>query len=444
MSELEWLQRTLIDPGLLAPARLEAWLRDWRKETSLLRHLVALGVLDSAAARTVAAVVQGYVQMPPATALHLFRVAETDVPADMSPRTGAQTREEPAPAAISAPVSKDSAAGHATKPTASATASPPALPAAPARPTATASTTASPPALPAATARPTAPAPERPISAGSSSPAIRAAVDAALGSSGSGARPRWPTAGERFAGLELQRLLDSGPDHAIYRAHRGHQRVLLKLLRSGEAAAQRTAYARLNHPAIVPLLAAGTVDGLGYLVFADHASLGLDEYTALAGPLGPERVVRIGVTAAEALAAAVEVGVVHGDLAPGRLLVCSSDARVELIDFKAPISGDPGAPVPAHRAPEQHAGAPASARSDMYSLGVALHLAATGHVPTSPGLRAPLAGLPPALSGVIGLLLRTQPERRPTSWAQVSSALLATRAGLDYGPVATPASRPSR
>ena len=426
MSELEWLQRTLIDPGLLAPARLEAWLRDWRRETSLLRHLVALGVLDSAAARTVAAVVQGYVQMPPATVLRLFRAAETDVPTDMSPRTGAQTRDEPARATPSAPVSKDSTA--ATRPT-------PVPPPAPvskdstAAPVtrATASTTASSPAPPAAPDPPTAPAIERPVAAGSSSPAIRAAVDAALSSSGSGARLRWPAAGERFAGLELQRLLDSGPDYAIYRAHRGHQRVLLKLMRSGEAVAQRAAYSRLNHPAIVPLLAAGTVDGIGYLMFADHASLGLDEYTALAGPLGPERVLRIGVTAAEALAAAVEVGVVHGDLAPGRLLVCSSDARVELIDFKAPVSGDPGAPVPAHRAPEQHAGAPASARSDMYSLGVALHLAATGPVPTSPGLRAPVPGLPPALSGVIGLLLRAQPERRPTSWAQVSSALLATR-----------------
>lgn len=406
MSELEWLQRTLIEPGLLAPARLEAWLRDWRRETSLLRHLVALGVLDSAAAHTFAAVIQGYVQMHPAKVLGLFRGAAADVPADMSPRPGAETQEGPAPAANSAPVANDSAAAHAAAPTASATAM----------------HAARDPVTPAAT-----PAIDRPISAGSSSPAIRAAVDAALSSS-SGVRPLWPAAGERFAGLELQRMLASDPGHALYRAQRGHQRVLLKLLRTGDAAAQRAAYARLNHPGIVPLLAAGTVDGLGFLVFADHASLGLDEYTALAGPLGPERVVRIGVTAAEALAAAVEVGVVHGNLAPGRLLVCSSDARVELVDFKAPTSDEPGGPAPAHRAPEQHAGAPASPRSDMYSLGVALHLAATGRMPTSLDLPAPLPGLPPALSGVIGLLLRAQPERRPATWAQVSSALLATRA----------------
>jgi len=389
MSELEWLQRTLIEPGLLAPARLEAWLRDWPKETSLLRHLVALGVLDSTAARAVAAVVQGYVQMPPATVLRLFRGVVSDVPENMSPRTGEEPQPEPAPAATPAPVSKDS------------------------------SEAAVPPA--------TAPALDRPNSAGSSSPAIHAAVDAAL-SPGSGVGPRWPAAGERFAGLELQRLLISGPGHAIYRAHRGDRRVVLKLLRSGEAAAQRTAYARLNHPGIVPLLAAGTIDGIGYLVFDDHASLGLDEYTALAGPLGPARVLRIGVTAAEALATATAVGVVHGDLSPGRLLLCNSDARVELLDFMAPVLHDPGEPAPAHRAPEQHAGAPASPRSDMYSLGAALHLAATGRLPTAPGLGTPLPGLPPALSGVIGLLLQPQPEHRPATWSQVLAALLATRA----------------
>ena len=203
--------------------------------------------------------------------------------------------------------------------------------------------------------------------------------------------------------------------------------MIVKLQPADAAATQRAAYSRLSHPAIVPLLAAGASDGLGYLVFDDTAGMGLDEYTALVGPLGSERVIRIGVAAAGGLAAAVQVGVVHGDLEPARLRVCDTDARVELLDFMAPISEESGSRTPVHRAPELRTGAPASPRSDMYSLGVALHLAATGRTPAASGLRVPLPGLPYALSAVIGLLLQPRPERRPTTWAHVSSALLASR-----------------
>jgi serine/threonine-protein kinase len=227
-------------------------------------------------------------------------------------------------------------------------------------------------------------------------------------------------------------MLRSGPGYAMYRARGDERRVILKLQRAGEAAVQRAAYARLDHPAIVPLLAAGSAEGLGYLAFDDHAGIGLDEYVRVTGPLDTARVVRIGVAAAEALGAASRVGIVHGDLGPERLLVCSSDARVELIDFLAPIADGLGAHA-VHRAPEQRAGGPASPRADMYSLGVALHLAATGRPPVTLGLRAPLPGLPHALSAVIGLMLQAQPERRPASWAQVAGALQGARPRAQSG-----------
>ncbi|HEY0137839.1 MAG TPA: hypothetical protein VGB85_27325, partial [Nannocystis sp.] len=101
MSELEWIERTLLAAGLVSPGRLAAWTQGWQRETSLLRHLVARGVLDSAAARTIGAVIQGYVQMAPDTVVRLFRGGEADVPADMPQKPGPATREpsrrEPAP-----------------------------------------------------------------------------------------------------------------------------------------------------------------------------------------------------------------------------------------------------------------------------------------------------------------------------------------------------------
>lgn len=463
MAELEWIERTLLAAGLISPGRLAMWLHGWQRDGSLLRHLVARGVLDSTAARTIAAVIQGYVQMTPEAVVRLFRATDGDVTADMPEEPGPARERASEPPPRHAPpaarvatrrldVSRDMSSGTLAAPAPlPASASAPTIPETSLAGASVATIPESPPRRRAdvtperptpesprrrADVPPERPAPESPARRhvhvpsnrqvpSASSPALRAAVDLALSSSG-GERPLWPAVGERFAGYQLQRLLRSGPGYAMYHGRNDERRVVIKLLRAGEAAVQRAAYARLDHPAIVPLLAAGSSEGLGYLAFADDAGIGLDEYVRVTGPLEAARVVRIGVAAAEALAAASRVGVVHGDLGPERLLVYSSDARVELIDFMAPIADDPGAHA-VHRAPEQRAGGPASPRADMYSLGVALHLAATGRLPVGLGLRAPLPGLPHALSGVIGLLLQPQPERRPASWAHVTAALLATR-----------------
>ncbi len=74
----------------------------------------------------------------------------------------------------------------------------------------------------------------------------------------------------------------------------------------------------------------------------------------------------------------------HRDLKPGNILITKQGVKV--LDFGlADIAGDPaltatGAVMgtPAYMAPEQWAGKPADARSDIYGFGCVLHETLTG------------------------------------------------------------------
>ncbi len=76
MHELEWLRNNVVVPGLWTPTQFDAWVRSNPPNTSLLEHLVALGVLESVAAQTLAAAIKGYLSLDPA-AVRSF-VARTD------------------------------------------------------------------------------------------------------------------------------------------------------------------------------------------------------------------------------------------------------------------------------------------------------------------------------------------------------------------------------
>ncbi len=73
-AELEFLRRTLVEPGLLAPDRLDAWQLGWPGRGSFFAHLVELGALARADAGTLSAVFKGYVRMPPAGLITLFKL----------------------------------------------------------------------------------------------------------------------------------------------------------------------------------------------------------------------------------------------------------------------------------------------------------------------------------------------------------------------------------
>ena len=113
-----------------------------------------------------------------------------------------------------------------------------------------------------------------------------------------------------------------------------------------------------------------------------------------AGPLDPARSLDIVAQAASGLHAAHLAGLVHRDIKPANLLLAPG-GMVKITDFgiaRAADSARSPAPAsfsgtPGYLAPERVMGAPATAASDLYSLGVVAYECLAGTPPFT-GLRA--------------------------------------------------------
>jgi tRNA A-37 threonylcarbamoyl transferase component Bud32 len=206
--------------------------------------------------------------------------------------------------------------------------------------------------------------------------------------------------------------------------------------------------ARLAHHAIVTVFDSGEHDGVPYLVMERLPGRTLaDELTD--GPLPERRVEAIAVDIGGALATAHDLGVIHRDVKPGNILL-TADGGVKLADFGIAKSADAmdhtqtGMIIgsPSYLAPERLAGEPATARSDLYALGVVLYEALTGTKPfrgdtpvalahaihtTSPEpIRTRCPGTSDALAGVIDGCMARAPGDRPASASDVVATLRAS------------------
>ena len=176
--------------------------------------------------------------------------------------------------------------------------------------------------------------------------------------------------------------------------------VAIKFLRADLAAepelrqrfeAEARAAAGLSHPNVVAVYDTGDHDGVPYIVMERLGGRTLaDEIEA--GPLEPRRAQTVARQTLAALDAAHRAGIVHRDIKPANLLV-ASDSSVKVADFGiAKAAEGLGADVtvtgevlgtPAYLAPERLEGRPATARSDLFSLGVVLYEALSGTKPFS-------------------------------------------------------------
>ncbi len=186
--------------------------------------------------------------------------------------------------------------------------------------------------------------------------------------------------------------LGRGGSAIVYRARDRalHREVAIKVVRprlavSGEEAMERLAreartVARLQHPNIVTVHAVGRIrDGGLALVMQLIPGRTLKQALAEDGAFAPERAEKVVKDIADALAFAHANGVVHRDVKPENIFLDSNTGRALLSDFGIAHSNEfesrltmDGATIgtPAYMSPEQIDGAPANARSDVYSLGL--------------------------------------------------------------------------
>jgi serine/threonine-protein kinase len=143
--------------------------------------------------------------------------------------------------------------------------------------------------------------------------------------------------------------------------------------------------AAIEHPHIVRCLDSGQHGEMLWLAMERAAGDLASELKR--GPLASERLLSVGRDAAAGLAALHERGLVHRDITPANLLSLP-DGRVVLGDFGLIHGGHERLTAtgevlgtPAYLSPEQAAGTPVEARSDIYALGAVLYALATGQPP---------------------------------------------------------------
>jgi eukaryotic-like serine/threonine-protein kinase len=150
--------------------------------------------------------------------------------------------------------------------------------------------------------------------------------------------------------------------------------------------------ARVRHPNIVAIHAAGSAQGLLYYVMDEVAGESLRQRLAREGRLTPEETARIVSDIASALDCAGRAGVVHRDVKPENVLLDHATGRALLADFgiaramaadSAESSTGQGVAVgtPVYMSPEQAAGEEIDTRSDLYALGVVAYEMLAGHPP---------------------------------------------------------------
>jgi plastocyanin len=263
----------------------------------------------------------------------------------------------------------------------------------------------------------------------------------------------------------LIELISRGGMSTVYKAHQAslERFVAVKVMThdhdpqfAARFKLEARTIAQLQHPHILPVYDYGEQDSLLYLVM-QYVEEGATLADVLHPPLAPIPALQLTGRLLEALEYAHDHGVIHRDVKPGNVLLPAPDwpvladfgiAKLLETDQNITMTGQVVGTA-AYLAPEQAAGQPVDARTDLYAMGVVLYEMLTGRVPFDADM--PLAvlmqhayepplpprqvnpNLPAAIEPALLRALAKNPDERYQSAAEMAMDLRHIGAQLEQG-----------
>ena len=214
--------------------------------------------------------------------------------------------------------------------------------------------------------------------------------------------------------------------------------------------------ASLSHPNIVSIYDRGEADGIPYIAMEVIEGRSLKELILTRGPLPLATAIDYTHQILDALRFAHRNGIIHRDIKPHNILL-GAENRAKVTDFGIARAGatqmtEVGSIMGTaqYLSPEQARGAPVTAASDLYSVGIVLYEMLTGQVPFSGDSAIEIAmkhlnetprppsslrpELTPELDQVVLRALAKNPEDRYQASEEFSADLDRVEAGIPIAP----------
>src|SRR5215210_7721712 len=219
--------------------------------------------------------------------------------------------------------------------------------------------------------------------------------------------------------------------------------------------------ASLSHPNIVSIYDRGEADGIPYIAMEVIEGRSLKELILTRGPLPLATAIDYTKHILGALRIAHRNGIIHRDIKPHNILL-GAENRAKVTDFGIARAGasqmtEVGSIMGTaqYLSPEQARGAPVTAASDLYSVGIVLYEMLTGQVPFSGDSAIEIAmkhlnetprppsslrpELTPELDQVVLRALAKNPEDRYQASEEFSADLDRVEAGIPIAPATSAA-----